>query len=102
MFSEFRMLPDSAVCQRPFWDEVMNSQPLIASQQTSRPKILDRLSAYSGAACVLVLPRRQMVGIVTRQDRLQAIAHHAQWANLPLLHVMPTRCHRAAGRAVCR
>lgn len=88
MFSEFRILPDSAVCQLPFWDEVMDFQPLIASQQTPRPKILNRLSASFGATGVLVLPRRQMVGIVTRQDLLRAIAHHAEWANLLLSDVM--------------
>ncbi|MEM9503396.1 MAG: hypothetical protein AAGA01_05505 [Cyanobacteria bacterium P01_E01_bin.43] len=52
-------MPNSAVCQLPFWDEVMDLQPLTASRQTPLPKILDRLLAYSGAVCVLGLPRRQ-------------------------------------------
>ena len=59
MFSEFRILPNSAVCQLPFGDEVMDFQPLTASRQTPLPKILDRLFAYSGTVCVLGLPRRQ-------------------------------------------
>ncbi|MGD1940783.1 MAG: ATP-binding protein [Leptolyngbyaceae cyanobacterium] len=66
----------------------MDSQSLTASRQTSLPKILDRLSTHSGVACVLVLYRRQVVGIVTRQDILRAIAQNAQWASMRLSHVM--------------
>ncbi|MEL6400033.1 MAG: hypothetical protein AAFO87_09880 [Cyanobacteria bacterium J06607_6] len=41
---------ESAVCQLPFWNEVIDAHPLTALQQTPLPEILDRLSVHPGAA----------------------------------------------------
>ncbi|MEO1294264.1 MAG: ATP-binding protein [Cyanobacteria bacterium J06636_16] len=88
MSSEHPVLSEPAVCESPFWNAIIESHPLTASGQTMLPKILDRMATHPGAACVLALHRRKLVGIATRQDLMRAIAQNSEWFHLRLAQVM--------------
>ncbi|MGD1859522.1 MAG: ATP-binding protein [Leptolyngbyaceae cyanobacterium] len=88
MSSEPKVLAESRVFEQPFWNTVMEFHPLTASGQTTLPKVLDRMTAHPGAACVLALHCREVVGIATRRDLLQAIAQNSEWFHLQLAQVM--------------
>ena len=77
-----------ATYEFPFWNAVMESNPLTASSQTMLSKILDRMAAHPEAGCVIAVHRRKVVGIATRQDLIQAITQDSKWPRVRLSQVM--------------
>ncbi|NEP17441.1 MAG: CBS domain-containing protein, partial [Leptolyngbya sp. SIO4C1] len=69
----------------------MDFEPLTASSQSLLPQVLARMAAQTAApeiGYVLVLHRRQVRGVATGQDLLQAIAQQPNWSRLRLGQVI--------------
>ena len=81
------MTSDDGACEFAFWQEVVNNQPVTTSCQTLLPDVLGILVADS-SGCVLAVRAGRVIGIVTRQDLLNVIAHKSNWEMLCLAQVM--------------
>jgi len=75
-------------CNQSLWHEIVESHPLRASRQTRLAKVTAELAAHPAANCVLVVNRRKVVGIATRQDLMAAMVTLPNWATLSLADVM--------------
>ncbi|MEO0351494.1 MAG: ATP-binding protein [Cyanobacteria bacterium P01_A01_bin.15] len=82
------MASEDRADKQTFWDEVVDTHPLTASDQTLLPKVLAQLVVHPGASCVLALRRDQVVGIATRQDIVKAVAQKTKWTKLRLAKIM--------------
>ncbi|MEM7064599.1 MAG: ATP-binding protein [Cyanobacteria bacterium P01_B01_bin.77] len=71
-----------------FWDEVIDTSPLVISSQTLLSRVLVKFAARPNATCILALRHGKMVGIATRQDLLKIIAQKSNWPKLRLTKVM--------------
>lgn len=79
---------DNGARELTFWDEVIDTHPLTASSQALLPRVLTKLAARPESSCVVVLRSGRVVGVVTRQDLLKAIAQKPSWTKLRLAKVM--------------
>ncbi len=67
---------------------VMQTHPVTASGQTALPKVLALMAAAPEAGCVLALHCRQVVGIATHKDLVQALTQSPEWQTVRLSEVM--------------
>lgn len=82
------MALDNRALEPTFWDTVIDTQPLTISSQTLLSRVLAKFAAHPQSSCMLALRRGQVVGIVTRQDLLKAVAQRSDWPKLRLSKVM--------------
>lgn len=70
------------------WRELVHPKPLTSTGQTKVPKALALMAANPAAGCIVVLHRRRVVGIVTRQDLIRLLAQKTDWSHQRLADVM--------------
>lgn len=67
----------------------METRPLRASSRLTVPQVLAQIAMQSGeASCILVLHHRKLMGVVTHQSLIQAIAQCPHWQEMQLAQIV--------------
>ncbi len=88
MSSKTQLRSPTTTVNPSLWDVVVNEHPLVAHSQTRLNKAISLLNGQRSLSCVVVLYRKKVVGIVTRQNLMTAMTQNSNWQTIRLSAVM--------------